>query len=193
MLRPRRRADASRSPRRWSRAQIDAISETRTVTFTGGDSLVGTLPYMSPEQWGADAVDHQSDIWAIGIMFWRALTGVHPAGTMAPDKLRDAAARSRHAAAEHRRRAIRRSRASSSRSSIAASRSGRRERYQNATELLADLQAFLAPRPSAHARGRLPVSRARRVRRGRREVLLRPLERDPHRARRSSRRGRCSR
>ena len=51
------------------------------VTFTGGNTLVGTLPYMSPEQWGADAVDHQTDLWAVGIMFWRALTGVHPAGT----------------------------------------------------------------------------------------------------------------
>jgi len=59
------------------------------VTFSGGNTLVGTLPYMSPEQWGADSVDHLSDIWALGIMFWRALTRVHPAGTMSPDKLRD--------------------------------------------------------------------------------------------------------
>src|SRR5438105_4507448 len=43
---------------------------------------------MSPEAFGADAVDHQSDLWSCGIMFWRALTGVHPAGTMNPDKLR---------------------------------------------------------------------------------------------------------
>jgi hypothetical protein len=59
------------------------------VTFSGGGTVVGTLPYMSPEQWGADQVDHLSDLWAIGIMFWRALTRVHPAGTMSPDKLRD--------------------------------------------------------------------------------------------------------
>ena len=43
------------------------------------DSLVGTVPYMSPEQWGAAEVTYASDIWAVGIMFWRALAGVHPA------------------------------------------------------------------------------------------------------------------
>ncbi|HPH67933.1 MAG TPA: serine/threonine-protein kinase [Kofleriaceae bacterium] len=58
------------------------------VTFSANGALVGTLPYMSPEQWGADAVDHTSDIWAVGIMFWRALLSIHPAGSMAPDKLK---------------------------------------------------------------------------------------------------------
>jgi len=31
--------------------------------------LVGTLPYMSPEQWGGggSAVDHQTDLWAAGM------------------------------------------------------------------------------------------------------------------------------
>ncbi|MFN0253903.1 MAG: protein kinase domain-containing protein [Kofleriaceae bacterium] len=48
------------------------------------DSLVGTVPYMSPEQWGAAEVSHASDVWAVGIMFWRALTGVHPAGGSKP-------------------------------------------------------------------------------------------------------------
>ena len=62
--------------------------ESTYVTFSGIGTVVGTLPYMSPEQWGADVVDHQSDLWAVGIMFWRALTSVHPAGTMNPDKLR---------------------------------------------------------------------------------------------------------
>jgi len=42
---------------------------------------------MSPEQWGVGEVDQLSDLWAIGILFWRALTGVHPAGTGDPVKL----------------------------------------------------------------------------------------------------------
>ncbi len=67
---------------------INESSDTY-VTFSGGGTLVGTLPYMSPEQWGVDQVDHLSDIWAVGIMFWRALTRVHPAGTMSPEKLKD--------------------------------------------------------------------------------------------------------
>ncbi len=69
--------------------QIFTESSDTYVTFSGGGTLVGTLPYMSPEQWGVDQVDHLSDLWSIGIMFWRALTRVHPAGTMSPDKLRD--------------------------------------------------------------------------------------------------------
>ncbi|HSN29743.1 MAG TPA: serine/threonine-protein kinase, partial [Kofleriaceae bacterium] len=59
-----------------------------TAARISSDSLVGTLPYMSPEQWGAGEVDAQSDIWALGILFWRALVGTHPAGSTAADQLR---------------------------------------------------------------------------------------------------------
>ena len=54
-----------------------------------GDSIVGTIPYMSPEQWLATDVDHLSDLWAIGIICWRALTGGHPCGVVGPDRIRD--------------------------------------------------------------------------------------------------------
>ena len=63
--------------------------EISYITFSNGGMLVGTLPYMSPEQWGAGEVDHLSDLWAIGVLFWRVLTGVHPAGTGEPAKLRE--------------------------------------------------------------------------------------------------------
>ncbi len=64
------------------------VATDNYVTFSANGALVGTLPYMSPEQWGAAAVDHTSDIWAVGIMFWRALLSIHPAGSMAPEKLK---------------------------------------------------------------------------------------------------------
>ncbi len=38
----------------------------------------GTAAYMSPEQWGADTVDHRTDIWAVGIMLHLLVTGRHP-------------------------------------------------------------------------------------------------------------------
>ncbi|WP_428269775.1 protein kinase domain-containing protein [Haliangium sp.] len=41
-------------------------------------AIIGTLPYMSPEQWGADEVDHRTDIWALGVMLFEMVTGRHP-------------------------------------------------------------------------------------------------------------------
>jgi hypothetical protein len=67
--------------------KIASDGREASVTQTS-NSLVGTLPYMSPEQWQGDGVDHQSDIWAVGIMFWRTFTSGHPAGSFAPDKLK---------------------------------------------------------------------------------------------------------
>jgi serine/threonine protein kinase len=49
--------------------------------LTQWDGLMGTLPYMSPEQWrAAGEVDHQTDLWAVGILLWKMLTGRHPLG-----------------------------------------------------------------------------------------------------------------
>ncbi|HWN68691.1 MAG TPA: serine/threonine-protein kinase [Haliangium sp.] len=46
--------------------------------LTRRGTLVGTLAYMSPEQWlGAD-VDHRTDIWAVGIILYKLVTGKHP-------------------------------------------------------------------------------------------------------------------
>ncbi|WP_428267557.1 protein kinase domain-containing protein [Haliangium sp.] len=46
--------------------------------LTGYGMLVGTLPYMSPEQWGADKIDHRTDIWAAGILLYQMIVGQHP-------------------------------------------------------------------------------------------------------------------
>jgi hypothetical protein len=136
------------------RASI-AISESPSVTFTGSNSVVGTLPYMSPEQWGSGVVDHLSDLWAVGIIFWRALTDKHPAGTTSPDKLRK-----------------RLSDLSTPLPSLATAspdappklvaivdrvlemQKGRR--YQHASELLADLQALTAPVADARTEEECP-------------------------------------
>ena len=42
-------------------------------------SIMGTLQYMSPEQWGIGVeIDHLSDIWACGILLHRLICGQHP-------------------------------------------------------------------------------------------------------------------
>jgi len=129
-------------------AAMDAIAineHDSSSTFTGSNSLVGTLPYMSPEQWGAADVDALSDIWAFGIMFWRALTGVHPAGTMSPDKLRERLCDlgTPLPSIATRDPSLPRELVDIVDRCLAKRKA---DRYQSATELVADLQAFLVPR-----------------------------------------------
>lgn len=52
----------------------------------------GTLPYMSFEQWGVGEIDHRTDIWAMGIILWEALTGLHPLGTVSMATIMEAIA-----------------------------------------------------------------------------------------------------
>jgi serine/threonine protein kinase len=41
-------------------------------------ALIGTLPYMSPEQMKVGVIDHRTDLWAVGIMLFEMVTGAHP-------------------------------------------------------------------------------------------------------------------
>jgi serine/threonine protein kinase len=53
--------------------------EEDPANLTRSGTLLGTLAYMSPEQWGNGVlVDHRTDIWAVGIMLFRMLAGRHP-------------------------------------------------------------------------------------------------------------------
>ncbi len=59
-------------------AQSVSIGEDRTMQpelETTGKALLGTYDYMSPEQRRGDEVDMRSDLYAVGMMAYRLLTG----------------------------------------------------------------------------------------------------------------------
>ncbi|MEM9492099.1 MAG: serine/threonine-protein kinase, partial [Myxococcota bacterium] len=78
-------ADSQPAPRPLDRDFAELWSVRSFKTRTG--AFLGTLPYMSPEQWGAGAVDERSDIWAVGVILWELITGRHPLAPLTPDRL----------------------------------------------------------------------------------------------------------
>jgi eukaryotic-like serine/threonine-protein kinase len=56
--------------------QVAARVESQRVSRPG--EMLGTIPYMSPEQIGGQPTDHRADLFAFGIILYEMLTGQHP-------------------------------------------------------------------------------------------------------------------
>jgi serine/threonine protein kinase len=67
-------------------------SQALDIKDTRAGAIVGTLPYMSPEQLGTEEVDHRSDLWSVGIILYEMLAGKHPLEPVTQGRLFGAAA-----------------------------------------------------------------------------------------------------
>ena len=54
------------------------LTETRAASLTAEGSILGTLPYMSPEQVEGRDADTRSDIFAFGVVLYELISGTRP-------------------------------------------------------------------------------------------------------------------
>jgi serine/threonine protein kinase len=65
--------------RRLDKATVNAITRSQ-ASVERDRSIVGTLPYMAPEVLAGETGSYQSDIWALGVLLYEAVTGQLPFG-----------------------------------------------------------------------------------------------------------------
>jgi hypothetical protein len=66
---------------RWEVEGKGALAAATRLTETA--AVIGSLPYMSPEQRRGAAVDKRSDLFSLGVMLYEAITGTVPQGAFA--------------------------------------------------------------------------------------------------------------
>ena len=59
-------------------ADVPAEDDVTELGLTRAGIIVGTMPYMSPEQIEAKPLDHRADIFSLGIMLYELATGERP-------------------------------------------------------------------------------------------------------------------
>ena len=57
---------------------MDREAPTRSRSLTHDGQLMGTIPYMSPEQVEGRPIDHRSDLFSLGVILYEMATGRHP-------------------------------------------------------------------------------------------------------------------
>ncbi|GAB4559638.1 MAG: hypothetical protein Tsb0020_05610 [Haliangiales bacterium] len=69
-------ARARSSARREGTASAEGAEGVRPAATSG--KMVGTLPYMSPEQINTHSIDHRTDLWSVGVILFEMVIGHHP-------------------------------------------------------------------------------------------------------------------
>jgi tetratricopeptide (TPR) repeat protein/predicted Ser/Thr protein kinase len=120
------------------------LIESNGMTQTG--ALVGTMEYMSPEQALGSALDHRSDLFTLGLIFYELLSGKMPFS--AESALASLIKRTQE-------RAVAVTQHDKNIPAVLANTVSKcmerdpKLRYQNATELIADLEAWQGKRAAA--------------------------------------------
>lgn len=121
------------------------LAKVSDVTMTMGAMSLGTLAYMSPEQAQGMPVDHRTDLWALGVVFYEILAGKRPFDGPYDAAILYAAANEAHTTVK-----AWRSDAPDHLVAIVDKLLQKKPdlRYQSADDLIADLKAATAPMPS---------------------------------------------
>ncbi len=132
---------------------IDAAGEAITTMHTLAGQLVGTIVYMSPEQVGGDPneVDLRSDVYTLGVILFRLLTGRLP-HELSQRPMPEMARIIREDPPQRLSAISRELRGDLDTICAKAIEKDKERRYQSAAELQTDLQAFLDGAPIAAKR-----------------------------------------